>query len=126
METKIKFNGIDANNEISLLEYGLLVSQYEHEDGSGTHFVVYRIDEDNFGTGHTSEEDLNNIVNGEEWAKEEDIKLFMDFCGLTKTDWLGMSLVNKLHDLIQYWGYENIMGTDYAPISEDEAKEMYL
>jgi hypothetical protein len=123
---KSKFYGTDADNETSLLEYGLLVYSDEHEDGSGTHFAVYRIGGNLFGTGHISESDLDNIINGKEWADEKDINSFLSFVGMTREEWLMLPLVMKLSDLISYWGYENIMGTDYSPITEEEAIEKYL
>jgi hypothetical protein len=124
--TKFSFHGTDADNETSLLEYGLLVSNELHEDGSGTQFCVYRIDENHFGTGHYKESEFDAIIKGEEWANEEDINGFLSFVGTDKNEWLNLSFVNKMSDLINYWGIENICGTDYCPLTENEAKEKYL
>ena len=122
---KSTFIGIDASLEISLLEYGLIVSNEVHEDGSGTHFCVYKCN-GGYGTGHISEADLNNLINGEDWANEEDINSFLSFVGMSKNDFLQMPLITKLFDLISYWGYENIMGTEYYPMNEKETIERYL
>lgn len=131
------FHGIDKSNEISLLEYGLLVSNELHEDGSGTRFCVYR-QGDRFGTGHISEAELDNILTGKEWASESDLRRFYSFVGVTDvTQGISddkhaaayikdTSFANKMHDLIQYFGSENVCGTDYHPMTEDEAKERYL
>ena len=119
------FAGIDCSLEISLLEYGLIVSNEAHKDGSGTHFCVYKCN-GGYGTGHISEIDLNNLINGKDWADEEDINSFLSFVGMEKTDYLQTSFVNKLYDLISYWGADNIIGTEYYPITEEEAIARYL
>ncbi len=119
------FCGIDSSLEISLLEYGLIVSNEVHDDGSGTHFCVYKCN-GGYGTAHVSEEDINNLINGKEWANEEDINSFLSFVGMKKTDYLQTSFVNKLYDLISYWGSDNCMGTDYYPMSEEEVITRYL
>jgi len=121
----ITFKGTDASLEISLLEYGLIVSEQEHEDGSGTHFCVYR-QGDEFGTGHISEKQINGYVEGKEFMDENDIKEFLDWSGSTKEEWLAFSMESKLYDLLAYYGSLNIFGVEYSPMSEEEAKEMYL
>lgn len=123
---KSKFYGTDANNEISLLEYGLLVYSEKHEDNSGTQFCVYRINKDNFGTAHINEKDIEDLLSGNEWMNESDIEGFLSFVGTDKDSFLSEDIASKLHSLIQYYGYENIMGTDYSPINEAEAISLYL
>jgi len=127
---KSNFYGVDASNEISLLEYGLLVYSEKHEDNSGTQFCVYRIDDVYFGTGHYSEEEINNLLNGQEWADSESLNGFFDYIGITDSDREQYiktpNLATKLHDLKSYFGHENIFGSDYNPITETEAITLYL
>ncbi len=125
MKKNQKFYGIDVSNEISLLEYGLLVSVDKHEDNSGTQFCIYKQGE-GFGTGHYSEDEINSLINGNDWASEEDINSFLLFVGDTKESYLTIDFAMKLHDLSQYFGSENIFGTEYYPMTEEEAKERYL
>jgi hypothetical protein len=75
----LQFYGIDASNEISLLEYGLLVSTEKHEDGSGTQFCVYQINEDAYGTGHYSEQEINNLLKGNDWMGKDDVNSFLSY-----------------------------------------------
>ena len=131
METKKQYYGIDASNNISLLEYGLLVSVDEHEDGSGTHHCVYGIQTNGeeytaFDTGHISEKEVNDLINGEDWMSEKDVNSFLSTCGQSKEDWMENTLACKLHDLLQYYGYENTFGTAYSSITKEEAEELYL
>ena len=120
-----EFYGIDKSNDISLFEYGLLVSKDENEDGSETHFIIYKIDDDSFGTGHISEREINGYVEGKEFMDKKDIKSFLSFVGMKKKAWLKENMVNKLHDLLSYWGVQNIMGTDYFPWTEYYIRQEY-
>jgi hypothetical protein len=123
----LTFSGIDASNEISLLEYGLLVSDQKHEDNSGTQFCIYRQDADLFGTAHISENEINRMLSGEDWINEKDLKGFYSFIGENdRSEYLNTSFVNKIYDLMSYFGTENIFGLDYSPMQEKEAKERYL
>lgn len=122
----LTFEGIDRDLEISLFEYYVIASKEEHEDGSGTHFVVYKIDDNNYGTGHISEKTINGYVLEEEFPDVKDIRQFLRWSDSTKEDWLKQSFIQKLFDLISYWGYENIMGTDYSPVNKEFVLEKYL
>ena len=126
MSQKLTFHGIVANLETSLLEYGLIMSNEKHEDGSGTQFVVYKMGDFGYGTGHISEEETNGYIEGKEWMSEQEIASFLSTEGTTKEEWLECSHALKLHSLINYYGYENIMGTDYSPITEKGAIKLYL
>lgn len=127
---KLTFHGIDSSNKISLLEYGLLVSDQQHEDGSGTYFCVYRVSHPDGGSwfdcGHISEKQVNGYIEGTEFPSDADIESFLSFNDMSKAQWLGLNFTHKLWDLLQYWGYENIMGTAYHPMPESEAVSLYL
>jgi hypothetical protein len=125
MKQKLTFYGTDASNEISLLENGLLVSNELNEDGSRTRFCIYA-QGDMFGSGHISEADLNKLLSGNGWIKEDDLKGFYSFVGDTKENYLNIDFVYKLSDLNQYFGPDNITGTDYSRMSKEEVAERYL
>ena len=115
--------GTDADLEASLVEYGFVAKQPENKDYPDEWFVIYRISDNAFGTGWIRESELDNIVHGKEWADENDVNSFLSYTGSDKDNWLQQRFVNKLSDLIGYWGHENIMGTDYAPMTKEEALE---
>jgi hypothetical protein len=122
----LTFVGTDNDLETSLLEYGLLVSNEEHEDGSGTHFCIYK-QNNAFGTGHISEKEINGYVEGKEFMKKKDITEFFSWSGTSgKKEWIALPLVTKIHELISYYGSENIFGVDYSPITEEKVKELFL
>lgn len=121
----LTFTGTDADLEISLFEQGLIVSNEEHKDGSGTHFVVYK-QGNGFGCGHVSEEEIDGYVQEQTFMSNKDIGNFLDFTGLSKKNWLASDMVHKLSDLLFYWGPVNIMGSDYNPMSEQEVTERFL
>ena len=111
----LKYSGIDASNEISLYEYGLLIDDTDIND---IH-CFYGI-----GSNNGSEYDTFDCGN---ISRKEIIDLFyelnksglLSYCGMTETDWLNMSSVNQLSDLLNYFGYENIFGSAYNSFEID-------
>lgn len=125
-----QWHGTDANNETSLLEYGLLMRFVPKEKGSQWQ-VVYAMNHDEngdgkmFGSGWTSEQEIADLMSGRDWIKGKDIGNFLEFNGCsTVEEFLKMPMVHKLADLFQYWGHENIMGADYYPWSKEHAMFM--
>ena len=118
------WKGIDRDPETSLEEYGFLAKQLRNRDYSDEWFVIYKMDSKNYGTGYIREEELDKIVLGYEWADDEDIMSFLKYLGKDQNTWLDSLFVNKLSDLISYFGYENIIGVDYHPITKDVVKKL--
>jgi hypothetical protein len=99
------FYGTDASNEISLFEYGLLVKDIDESELR----CIYRIDQNQFDVAHISYQAITDMIN-ESWFDKES---FLNTQGITESEWLKGSYVNKLFDMIQYYGYENIFGNSY-------------
>jgi hypothetical protein len=116
------YKGIDADLETSLEEYGF-VARPITVDYPDEFFVIYKMGENQYGSGHIRESELDAIVNGTEWASDEDINSMLENVDFTKEDWMNLSFESKLSDLISYWGTENIMGTDYYPNDKNWAFE---
>jgi len=125
---KYAFVGIDKDLEISLREHGLLVSIEPHTDGSGTHFIIYRTgcNDEVYGCGHMSEEAVNGYMLGREFMDNSNILEVLNYLDMKLDEWLIQSLVTKLHDLISYYGCDNIMGTDYNPVTYEEAMNNWV
>lgn len=118
-----KWEGVDADLQTSLEEYGFVATVNENCTEEGEHFVIYKIDSDNFSYGYVTESALNDLINAKEWASEEDVESFIDTVGMSKEEWLGLHFVSKLSDVISYWGIENIMGTSTDALSREWAYE---
>ncbi len=101
-----KFHGIDASNEISLFEYGLLVCHYEDTDYS----VVCKYGEQ-FYTSFSDENDINGLVLGTDWMSTDGIIDFLSFVGQNRDTWIDNEFVTKLYDLIQYFGPDSVIGS---------------
>jgi hypothetical protein len=108
------YKGIDADLETSLEEYGF-VARPITVDYPDEFFVIYKMGENQYGSGHIRESELDAIVNATEWASDEDINSMLDTVGSSKEEWMSLPFESKLNDLISYWGTENVMGTDYYP-----------
>lgn len=111
------FEGTDVNLETSLMEYGLLVSKETDKDGQ--HACLYKHAYDGtFDVGYLSDKEVNDFLN-ESWFNKES---FLSYVGMTECDWINMRFVNKVSDLLSYYGYENIFGSSYGILfSTDEA-----
>jgi hypothetical protein len=123
---KSAFYGTDTSKEISLFDYGFLIAPYTQDGRTDEYFVVYAIGNDGYDTGFITEEFLNNLINGKEWANENDISNFLSEYEATKEDWLAQSFVHKFFDCFTKWGYENIMGSSYNAMTRDEVIKRYI
>ena len=115
--------GIDANIEISLFEYGLLCRQYQRSikkrsiKKNDIH-VWYGIQTDTSGnynlfeSAWITEKEINDFLN-EDWF---DKKAFLSYVGMNEKIWKACYYPTKIHDLLQYYGFENIFGSCYYPI----------
>jgi hypothetical protein len=114
------FYGTDGNNETSLFEYGLLASNDLDADNRRLVIFGVGIDEESiynkFNLQRVAESDLNEIMN-ESWFNKNE---FLKFVGLDEKQFLESDFVNKLSDLISYYGCENILGSVYYPMGEEE------
>lgn len=121
-------HGIDASKEISLFEYGLLIASYAKDGYDDEYFCVYSVGDDLFSTGYIREHKLNDLINGKDWAKQEDINSFLSFTGDTKESWLKLPIAQKIHTCMMHWGYQNIMGEGYpgSAFTKEKAMSLYF
>lgn len=114
--------GVDVNLDTSLDEYGVVATQPKDKDYPDEWFVIYKINDDAFGSGWVRESEINKIGTQNDWSNDSNnTENFLSYVGMDANNWLNQPFINKLYDLISYWGYENIMGTDYSPMSKEEA-----
>ena len=102
------YSGIDASNIISLFEYGLLIK----EDSESIHCYYQESNEGEFGAGHLDKKDVDNIIN-ESWFNKES---FLSYLGMDENEWLNCGYAMKIHDLISFYGIDNIFGCPYYNI----------
>lgn len=114
-----QWQGTDRDLETSLFEYGFVAVQLPDRDYPDEWFVVYDFgNHEQFGTSHVREKELDDLVSGKEWASENDIANFLEMEGVdTVAQWKDSPFVNKLSELMSYWGNENILGSDYYPLN---------
>lgn len=103
------YNGIDADPDTSLFEYGLLVKDYGNDLK-----VIYGVETKeseygdivycDFDTAIVSKEDIGSIIN-ESWF---DKKGFFSYNGMSEKGWSKVDYTIRIYDLIHYYGYENI------------------
>jgi hypothetical protein len=113
-----QWKGVDADLQTSLFEYDFVAVQLPDRDHPDEWLVVYQIGNNAFGKGWIREKDLNDLVDGKEWMKKDDIISFMRTVGSPSVaNWKSYHFLTKLSDLTGYFGWESIMGTDYYPLT---------
>ena len=123
METE-HFYGIDKSIDISLLEYGVLVSNEPNDKKD--HLIIYGINNngdsyESFNVISLTEEELNSKIN-ESWVNKVE---FLSYCGQTEEEWLLNHMAGKMRDLLSYYGHENICGLSHGTMNEEEVR-LYL
>ena len=121
METDY-FYGVDKSIDISILEYGVLVSKEPNDKNE--YLIIYGINNDgnsyeSFSSISLSEFSINSMLK-ESWF---DKKSFFNYCGMNEVQWLFHNIANKIRDLIAYYGVENICGISYSTFDEDELRQ---
>jgi hypothetical protein len=102
---KLKFEGIDVTLAISLFEYGLVWKDLEETKET---LFIYRINDSSFDRC-TFKSDLD-VFNEFDWVEWDS---FLETQGETMDEWKDRSLGQKIFDLLNYYGYENIFGSSY-------------
>lgn len=116
METKNQIEGIDANLEISLKEYGLAWIENENGEFTFIYGVSYNGEEyDRFSACDLSESDID-------WISEEDMRGVLGSVGMTESEWKDAYWPMRVSDLVSYFGTENIFGSNCREgLTYDEA-----
>ena len=107
------FSGIDASNEISLFEYGIL---WQLRDKKKQEYLfVYGVEIDDsssyirFAYSWMNQKDWQALCN-ESWFELDKVCEFYD----STPDEFIANFPDNVHTAIQYHGTENIFGSDYS------------
>ena len=110
---KAGYYGTDYSLDISLLEYGLIGKKV----GNNTYKIIYVLSwldynkPKNYDSVTFDKEEIKELIE-ESWFDQDG---FFSSLGCTKSEWLGMDIINQVSDLIRYYGSENICGSCYYP-----------
>ena len=107
----INYHGIDASNEISLFEYGILFKESKNEIT-----VIFGVGIDNGGYYNRFDSILldksyfDEIIQ-DSWFNKDS---FFSFCGINnESEYFNLWIGHKIDSLLSYYGYENIFGSSY-------------
>jgi hypothetical protein len=117
-----KWQGVDKDLVTSLEEYGFVATQKPDKDYEDEWFVIYKVDDGFYDAGYIRESELDALVDGADWMSEEDIKSFLETSGYESAKDFKESayFINKLSDLMSYYGHENFFGTAYMPWDKEQ------
>ena len=115
------WNGVDRNLEISIFDYGVLYNTKTEEFIYGTE----RDENDcyiSFKSLKITDKECNDTIN-ENWFDKDS---FFSCNGSLESDWLLRNTVDKLDDLISYYGDEIVLGGGYGrkEYTVDEIKKL--
>lgn len=127
------FEGQDINLNIALGEYGICWKQFKRATKNakkGEYLFYYGVRYDT-GEGILNEDDDTPVndytgwalfdwcyLKPEEFTRDYDWCEFnevCDFCGMTEEGWLELPFEQRICDLAQYYGHDEIFGTCYNP-----------
>jgi hypothetical protein len=114
------YDGVDANLETSLYEYGLIWKKFTRGNHKGNYHFIYGV-EISMKTGEYVSFDWGDIkidCNPKEEWNFVDWKAILSFIGYEGEEeryFQGDMLPQIVADLISYYGYENIFGSSYYP-----------
>jgi len=106
--------GVDRDLLISLEDYQFIGRQPDKRDYSDEWLVIYKVQDDNFDSGWIRESELDELMTGAGWMNKQDIQSVLDYSGYKTIDnWMEDNFISKFHYLINYFGFENLMGGAY-------------
>ena len=105
-------NWIGNDNDLgtSLEEYQFIYKPNTPENECN---IIYKVDDNRYDWSDVEEKFPVDWINGKEWGDEEQIKNFLNTCGMTKVEFLELPFILQLEGLVNHWGVENIFGTCY-------------
>jgi hypothetical protein len=99
------YKGVDKSLDISLFEYGMIWKELENDEFR----FIYRINDKLFDYGFFSEKEYKSLLE-DSWFKLVDV---LNCAGLSVEEFNSLSLPQRVFDIVNYYGYENIFGSCY-------------
>lgn len=122
LESPNLFIGIDGNTDnpiLSLMNSGLICKQYKGD----SYVCIYKNDTD-YDFGFIRDYDVKELLDGKDWIDLETANKFLEYCGLTRSEYDRLPMVNKLYSLFQYFKVDNIMGKCIDPMDIKDATKL--
>jgi len=118
-----EYDGIDANLAISLYEYGMIWAKRIKDHENDYHFIYGVGMGKNTETGETEYNQFDhadipincNLEEEYNWVKWNGVNSFVGYDILETVKNNPDFLPQAIHDLVSYYGYENIFGSSYYP-----------
>jgi len=114
------FTGFEGGYESSLKKHGLIC----RNEKSDQYLCFYSIAEGLYDYSFLNESDLDDIVNLKSWVKQNVLDEFLKFCNLSKDNFLKLPFMTKLHNMMQFFGKKDIMGTPTNSLTLKEVMDM--
>ena len=106
------WRGTDASLEISVFEYDFAWRELESADENGDdHIFLYRLtDREGCHFDRVSMASARDLRKEYDWV---DWPSFLSTVGLSSEEWDALPYAQRVYDLMNVYGYENIFGSTY-------------
>lgn len=113
-----KYVGVDPSPEISFSKYGFICKQEKADQ----YICVYKVSDDLYDYGFLCESEINDFleVSHKNWMTKEHIDGFVRYIDKTKEEFLSLPFQFKAFAMIQYFGFSDIMGSSFDPMTLDD------
>jgi hypothetical protein len=117
MPEDLKFEGFDNDFKRSLLNYGFIC----RNEKSDQYLCFYKVKDNQYDYGFINDSDISDLMSLKGSITKEQKEGFLKFCGQTQQNFDKLPFLHKSYSLVQYFGYEEILGKSINPMSLIEA-----
>lgn len=113
MTEDLKFEGFDTDYKKSLLNYGFVC----RNEKSDQYLCFYKTKDNKYDYGFINNSEIDELLSLKSWMTKDQKEDFLKFCGQTQQNFGKLPVLHKTYSLVQYFGYEDILGKSLNPMS---------
>jgi hypothetical protein len=117
MTEELKFEGFDKDYKKSLFNHGFIC----RNEKSDQYICFYKTKDNQYDYGFMNNSEIQELMSLKSWMTKEQKEDFLKFCGQTQQNFDKLPFLHKTYSLVQFFGYEDILGKSYSPMSLIEA-----
>jgi hypothetical protein len=114
------FEGFDNDFKTSLHKHGFIC----RNEKSDQYFCFYQTDKLKYDYGFIRESEISDLLNLNSWLDKEKRADFLKYCGQDLKNFNRLPFLHKAYSMIQFFGYEEIMGKSINSLTYMEVIDM--
>jgi len=120
MSKDLRFQGFEKDLKSALNKHGFIC----RNEKSDQYLCFYKIDDYNFELGFLNESEIEELVTLKSWINENERNNFLKYCGQKLDKFLELPFRHKAYSMIQFFGFEDIMGKTIQPLTYHDVLTM--